>query len=236
MGRFGRHIQDTAEKQAPVEAAGAAPEQGEPAKDGKKPYDPHRDNYEWIHCIIVAIIVCVLLFVLVARVIDVRGQSMEPTLHEGDKLIITRLAGDYDNGDIVVLQKDSFKREPIVKRVIGTAGQTVTINFAEGTVSVDGQVLDEPYTKERTYDRYHIMDPAYYDVYGIDPEKDVTADSVTVTVPEGCVFVMGDNRNNSSDSRVATINFVDTRIIMGKAVFRLYPFNRMGAIYGADQG
>ena len=198
---------------------------------GEEPFDPQKDTYEWIHCIIVAIIACVLLFVLAARVIDVRGQSMEPTLHEGDKLIITRLAGDYENGDIVVLQKDSFKREPIVKRVIGVAGQTVKIDFSTGTVFVDGQALDETYTKERTYDRYHIMDPEYYDVYGIDPETDVTADTVTVTVPEGCVFVMGDNRNNSSDSRVATINFVDTRIIMGKAVFRIYPFNKLGAIY-----
>ena len=134
----------------------------------------------------------------------------------------------------MVLQKDSFKREPIVKRVIATEGQTVTIDFAQGVVSVDGVQLNETYTKEKTYDRYHIMDPAYYDVYGIDPDKDVTADTVTVTVPEGCVFVMGDNRNNSSDSRVSTINFVDTRIIMGKAIFRLYPFNRIGAIYGLE--
>ena len=205
-----------------------------PEEEEEKPYDPHKDTYEWFHCIIAAVIVCVLLFVLVARVIDVRGQSMEPTLHGGDKLIITRLAGDYKYGDIVVLQKDSFKREPIVKRVIATAGQTLTIDYSDNSVYVDGVKLDEPYIKERTIDRYDIMDPAYYDVYGIDPEKDIVGDAVTVTVPEGCVFVMGDNRNNSSDSRVAEINFVDTRIIMGKAVFRLFPFNRIGAIYGAE--
>lgn len=231
MGIFGKRATSDAVQQ-PEEQAPQEQGQGE----GKKPYDPQKDTYEWIHCIVVAIIACVLLFVLAARVIDVRGQSMEPTLHEGDKLIITRLAGDYQYGDIVVLQKDSFKREPIVKRIIGTAGQKITIDFSTGTVFVDGVELDEPYTKERTYDRYHIMDPEYYDVYGIDPDTDITENTVTVTVPEGCVFVMGDNRNNSSDSRVGTINFVDTRIIMGKAIFRIFPFNRMGAIYGLDQG
>ena len=234
MGIFGRRSAPQTERQAPAETEGSV-QQGMTAAKGKKSYDPQKDTYEWIHCIVVAVIVCVLLFVLAARVIDVRGQSMEPTLHEGDKLIITRLAGGYEYGDIVVLQKDSFKREPIVKRVIATEGQKLTIDFADSSVYVDGVKLDEPYIKERTIDRYHIMDPAYYDVYGIDPEKDINGDAVTVTVPEGCVFVMGDNRNNSSDSRVATINFVDTRIIMGKAIFRIFPFNRMGAIYGASQ-
>ena len=204
-------------------------EQGE-----KPPYDPHKDTYEWIHCIVVAVIVCVLLFVLLARVIDVQGQSMEPTLHNGDKIIITRLAGGYEYGDIVVLQKDSFKPEPIVKRVIATEGQTLTIDYSDSSLYVDGKKLNEPYIKERTIDRYDIMDPAFYEVYGIDPEKDVVGDAVTVTVPESCVFVMGDNRNNSSDSRVHTINFVDTRLILGKAVFRIFPFNRVGALYGAE--
>lgn len=200
----------------------------------EEPVNPYKDTYEWVHCIIVAMIVCVLLFVMVARVIDVRGGSMEPTLEEGDKIIITRLAGEYKDGDIVVLQKNSFRAEPIVKRVIGTAGQTVSIDFDRGVVSVDGEELSEPYTKERTLESYHIMDPLYYDIYGIDPDEDIDGNTVTVTVPEGCVFVMGDNRNNSSDSRVHTIAFVDTRNIMGKAVFRLFPFYKLGAIYGAD--
>lgn len=201
-------------------------------KKGKKEFDPLKDTYEWIHCIIVAIIVCVLFFVLVARVIDVRGSSMLPTLENGDKIIITRLAGDYENGDIVVLRKDSFKRDPIVKRVIGTAGQTVELNFVDGTVSVDGQLLNEPYIFEKTYDSYSIMDPLYYDVYGINAREDTGEGWVRVTVPEGHIFVMGDNRNNSSDSRVYTIAFVDTRDVMGKAVFRMYPLYKLGAIYG----
>ena len=221
----GKHTEKAAERK--IEEDRERQAQGE-----EKQVDPLKDTYEWIHCIIVAIIVCVLLFVLVARVIDVRGSSMLPTLENGDKIIITRLAGDYDNGDIVVLQKDSFRNEPIVKRVIGTAGQTVEINFTEGTVAVDGQVLNEPYIMEKTYDSYHILDPMNYDVYGIEGKDDVGEDWVRVTVPEGCIFVMGDNRNNSSDSRVSTIAFVDVRDVMGKAVFRLYPLYKMGAIYG----
>ena len=183
----------------------------------KPPYNPLKDAYDWMHCIIVAMIVCVLLFVLVARVIDVRGQSMEPTLYEGDKIIITRLAGDYEQGDIVVLRKDSFRAEPIVKRVIALEGQTVEIDFEEGVVYVDGVALNEPYTMERTYKSYD------FETY-----------EQPLVVPENCVFVMGDNRNNSSDSRVATIGCVDKGYIMGKAVFRLFPLNKLGAIYGSN--
>ena len=202
-------------KHADVQAAAEQPEQE--MKKKEKKFDPLKDTYEWIHCIVVSVIVCVLLFVLVARVIDVRGRSMNPTLYEGDKIVITRLAGGYEQGDIVVLKAEDFKDEPLVKRVIAVAGQTIDIDFAEGIVYVDGQPLDEPYTFERTYERYN------FESY----EK-------PVTVPEGCIFVMGDNRNNSSDSRVASIGFVDTRDVMGKAVFRLYPFSKLGAIYGAE--
>ena len=228
MRKKGKHIEGGAEPAAvEVPAVQEAEEES---------FDPLKDAYEWIHCIIVAVIVCVLLFVLAARVIDVVGPSMLPTLEEGDKVIITRLAGGYEQGDIVVLKAEEFKKEPIVKRIVATGGQKLTIDFAEGTLSVDGNVMEEPYIMERTIDRYDIMDPLYYDVYGIDPDKDVTADSVTITVPEGHLFVMGDNRNNSSDSRVNSIGYIDERDVMGKVVFRMYPFDRIGAIYGVEQG
>ncbi len=190
---------------------------GKAAAKQDESVDPHKETYEWIHCVVVAMIVCVLLFVLVARVIDVVGHSMEPTLEDGDKIIITRLAGDYEQGDIVVLRKDTFRAEPIVKRVIAVAGQSVDIDFITGTVYVDGVALDEPYVYEKTYEPY-----------------DFESYERPVVVPEGCVFVMGDNRNNSSDSRVATIGCVDTRYIMGKAIFRIYPFNKVGAVYGSN--
>jgi len=175
----------------------------------------HKEIYEWIQCVVVALICCVLIFVFIARVIDVVGHSMVPTLQDGDKIVITRLTGDYERGDIVVLRKDTFREEPIVKRVIAVAGQTIDIDFENGVVYVDGEALDEPYVNELTYD------PEDFESY----ER-------PLLVPEGCVFVMGDNRNNSTDSRRETIGCVDTRYIMGKVIFRILPFSSVGAIYG----
>ena len=182
-------------------------------QSGETAVNVHKEMYEWIQCVVIALICCVLVFVFVARVIDVVGQSMVPTLHEGDKIIITRLAGDYEVGDIVVLRKDTFRQEPIVKRIIAVEGQTVDFDFTTGTVYVDGVALDEPYINERTYDPEDYAGP--------------------VTVEEGCVYVLGDNRNNSTDSRTSTIGCVDERYIMGKVIFRILPFGSMGAIYGS---
>lgn len=177
----------------------------------------HQETYEWIQCVVIALICCVLIFVFVARVIDVVGNSMVPTLEWYDKVIITRLAGDYERGDIVVLQKDSFREEPIVKRIIAVEGQTIDIDFESGIVYVDGEPLDEPYVNELTYE------PEDFESY----ER-------PLVIPEGCVFVMGDNRNNSTDSRRETIGCVDTRNILGKVIFRILPLNKIGAIYGYD--
>lgn len=181
----------------------------------EKAVNVHKEIYEWIQCIVIALICCVLIFVFIARVIDVVGHSMEPTLIEGDKIVITRFAGSYDRGDIIVLRKDSFREEPIVKRVIAVAGDTVDIDFVNGIVYVNEEALDEPYVNELTYE------PEDFETY----EK-------PVVVPEGCVFVMGDNRNNSTDSRRETIGFVDTRYILGKVIFRILPLDSVGAIYG----
>ncbi|MCC8356518.1 MAG: signal peptidase I [Oscillospiraceae bacterium] len=178
------------------------------------PVSPYKETYEWIQCLVLALIVCVLLFVFVARVIDVVGYSMVPTLDDGDKIIITRWAGDYEQGDIVVLRKETLREEPIVKRVIAVEGQTVDIDFTLGIVYVDGVALDEPYVNELTYTQEDFEGP--------------------ITVPEGCVFVMGDNRNNSTDSRDAQVGCVDTRYIMGKVIFRIMPLSKMGAIYGSN--
>ena len=184
----------------------------------------HKEMYEWIQCIVVALICCVIIFVFLARVIDVKGTSMLPNLVEGDKIIITRLAGDYKQGEIVVLRKESFRADPIVKRIIATGGQTIDIDFVNGIVYVDGEALDEPYINERTYE------PEDFEYLKQSGDYEVTEDGLVV--PDGFVFVMGDNRNNSSDSRRLTIGCVDERFIMGKAVFRILPFSKIGAIYG----
>lgn len=186
-------------------------------EEAEEAVNVHKEAYEWIQCVVVALICCVLVFVFIARVIDVVGNSMVPTLEWYDKVIITRLAGDYERGDIVVLRKDTFRDEPIVKRIIAVEGQTIDIDFENGIVYVDGVALDEPYVNELTYE------PEDFESY-----------EHPLVIPEGCVFVMGDNRNNSTDSRRETIGCVDTRYIMGKVIFRILPFDKMGAIYGYD--
>ena len=167
--------------------------------------------FDWIEVIVTALVACILIFVFIARTVGVIGPSMEQTLIEGDRLIISDLFYTPKYGDIVVLRKDSFRDEPIIKRVIATEGQTVDIDFDAGVVYVDGAALDEPYVNAPTYDR-----------------EDFTG---AVTVPEGCVFVMGDNRNRSTDSRTASIGCVDTRQIIGKALFRITPLSKFGSLY-----
>ncbi len=135
---------------------------------------------------------------------------MEPTLWENDKLIVSDLFYTPEYGDIVVLRKDSFSVDPIVKRVIATEGQTIDIDFDLGKVYVDGVELDEPYINEPTKRDLDFDDP--------------------VTVPENHIFVMGDNRNASSDSRDADIGMVDERYIIGREIIRIFPLESFGAV------
>jgi len=167
--------------------------------------------FDWLESIVSALVVCILLFVFVGRTVCVIGSSMVPTLEADDRLVISKLFYEPEYGDIVVLRKTEFADYPIVKRVIAIEGQTVDIDFDEGIVYVDGDALDEPYTNSATNDREDFDGP--------------------IKVPEGCVFVMGDNRNRSTDSRTDSIGCVDTRYIIGKAYFRLTPFDKIGKIY-----
>lgn len=168
--------------------------------------------YEWIQCLIIALIVCVLIFVFLFRLVDVVGDSMNPTLENGDKMVVSNLFYTPKQGDIVIFRKDDYKETALVKRVIATEGQTVEIDFYRGEVYVDGVLMDEPYIAEPTRNQI--------DFKG------------AMVVPEGCVFVMGDNRNNSTDSRDSRIGMVDTRMIIGKVLFTVFPFNHAGSPYG----
>lgn len=166
---------------------------------------PGRDMYEWVQALVCSVLAVVVLFTFVVRLIGVDGVSMEPTLWHGDRLLVLNslLYDDYQYGDIVVLRKDTFMLQPVVKRVIATGGQTVDIDFSAGTVYVDGQPLEEDYVAELTFLEEGTEFP--------------------LTVPEGSVFVMGDNRNRSSDSRNAALGTVDTRYVIGKAMFLAFP-------------
>ena len=104
--------------------------------------------YDWIQCIIFALVFCVLLFVFAVRMVNVVGHSMVPTLEQSDKVVISNLFYHPKQGDVVVLRKQTLMEEPIVKRIIATEGQTVDIDFDDGVVYVDGKALDEPYVNE----------------------------------------------------------------------------------------
>ena len=162
--------------------------------------------YDWMQCIVSAIICGIFIFVFVGRTIGVEGNSMLQTLHWNDRVIMTGLFYTPKNGDIVIFRppSDAFGATPLVKRVIAVEGQTIDINFETGEVFVDGIVIDEAhYINEPTYSRMNFVGP--------------------LTVPDGHVFVMGDNRNYSSDSRDSRVGTVDTRYILGKVLFLLMP-------------
>lgn len=166
--------------------------------------------YEWIESAVMAVIFVILLFTFAARTSVVSGSSMIDTLHGGDMLLISRLGFSAEQGDIVVVTKPYEDNKPIIKRVIATEGQRVDIDFVEGVVYVNGEALDEPYTHTPTNKRYDMEFP--------------------VTVPQGHVFVMGDNRNGSYDSRATEIGFVDTRYVLGKVYLRIFPLGAAGTV------
>jgi signal peptidase I len=181
------------------------------AKAEKAPQSTRSDIYDWLQCIVMAIVICVLFFSFIVRLVDVVGSSMYPTLEDGDKIIVSNLFYTPKQGDIIVFRKDEYREEPLVKRIIAVEGQTVDIDFEKGIVYVDGEALDEPYIAELTNDPEDFFGP--------------------VEVPEGCVFVMGDNRNASTDSRRSAIGMVDTRCIMGKVYFTVFPLKNFGNDY-----
>ena len=188
-----------------------------------------QEVFDWLDVIVISIIAVVVLFSFVFRIATIDGDSMRNTLigtNEmrgtiGDKVIITNFAYTPKQGDIVVVsrnientaQSQSTNKGPIIKRVIAVGGQTVNIDFDTATVYVDGVALDEPYISTPTDRQFDVVFPLY--------------------IPEGSIFVMGDNRQNSLDSRSSAIGdggLIDTRYVLGHAVFRIFPFDRIGRL------
>ena len=170
--------------------------------------------FDWIQAAAVAIIAVVLLMTFVVRVVDVSGESMMDTLLDGDKVVVYSLMYTPKQGDIVIVSHAQKYEEPIIKRVIATAGQTIDIDYASGKVYVDGNEIDEPYLN--------------YTIQGLRIGYDDV--SFPCVVPENSVFVLGDNRPVSLDSRTSVIGFIDCEDIIGKAVFVVFPFNRIGVV------
>jgi len=172
---------------------------------GGSPDKGRMELYDWLQSIVSAIICGIFIFVFIGRTIGVEGDSMRNTLHYYDTVVMSNLFYTPKYGDIIIFRPptDAFGDTPLVKRVIAVAGQTLDINFETGDVIVDGVVLDEPYILEPTQRRLNFSGP--------------------ITIQEGHVFVMGDNRNNSSDSRDSRIGQIDTRLILGKVLFLAIP-------------
>ena len=176
------------------------------------------ESFDYISLILFAICLVIVVFSFFARLCVVDGPSMENTLYHSEKLIVSNVAYTPKAGDIVVFHETgSYYNEPIVKRVIAVAGETVHIEYFQGGMTVTvtdangvARVLDEPYAK--------IVDANLY------------YEPMTVEVEEGTVFVLGDKRNHSSDSRSDRIGLVDTRRIVGKVIFRISPISRMGVV------
>lgn len=224
-------------------AAGIAADNKKGKKDQKetKKKSAAREIFEWIYSIAIAIVIAFVIKQVFFDVVKVDGHSMDPTLHDGDRLIVTKLGYEPEQGDIVILDStyhkrqeyyaevaasegkeelswfnkvmlsfdlpDDLKKVYFVKRVIATEGQTVDIR--DGKVYVDGEMLDEPYYSGETY--------------SIDSTVEYP-----ITVGEDCIFVMGDNRGNSLDSRSSRLGQVDDEAVLGKSQLRIFPFNALG--------
>ena len=172
--------------------------------------------FDWLEIIVASVIIVTFLFTFVFKVIIISGDSMLNTLHNGERIIISNLFYTPERGDIVVISRNADNSTEyqnnetcIIKRVIATEGQTV--NIINGRVYVDNELLSEDYIQGQTFNIYNAKFPQ--------------------TVPENCVFVLGDNREHSRDSRDSYgVGMVEKKTIIGRALFRLFPFNNIGKI------
>ena len=171
-----------------------------------------QELFQTLQSLAVIVLGVIFLFTFVVRITVVSGHSMENTLHHGDIVLVRSIGYTPKQGNIVVLTDKSFRSDSIIKRVIATEGQTVDIDYATSTVYVDGTALEEDYIKEIHWDSY--------------AESGVNH----ITVPEGQIYVMGDNRDGSSDSRDPSLGTVDVRCVIGQAIMVLFPFSDLGTL------
>ena len=176
--------------------------------------------FDWLKTLLFSLVTVLFFFTLLFRGVNVNGNSMNDTLQNEDYLIISDLFYTPKTGDIIVAQSESYMdgKESLIKRVIATGGQTVRIDFDQWLVWVDGELLEEDYIKR-------------------DSARSMNSESMAVqngiaeiTVDEGCLFVMGDNRNDSLDSRSKQVGLINEKNVMGRVLFRVYPFSHFGGV------
>ena len=166
--------------------------------------------YDFIENISISVLMLTIVILFFFRIIVVEGQSMRNTLQNHEKIIISNFMYSPEKGDVVVTDSNNGYGKPLIKRVIATGGDNIKIDFENGDVYLNGYLLAEEYIME--------------------PMNTSPTDTLEVNVPEGYVFLMGDNRNNSYDSRNDSIGVINENDILGKAVFRVSPFSKLGKV------
>ena len=180
----------------------------------KKTRSAAKELFEWVELFAYSVTIVIILFTFLCRIAVVSGPSMENTLFNGEVLIVSDLFYEPEPGDVIVFQSNTIlNNEAIVKRVIATEGQVVDIDFENWIVTVDGVPVEEPYIR---FEEGRPMDASDY--------------AFPLTVEEGKIFVIGDKRNHSTDSRSDMIGQVDTRYVLGKVLLRFLPLDKIGLI------
>lgn len=174
---------------------------------------------DWGDSFAIALFVMLLIMIFAFRQVEVSGSSMQTTLYDKDRILISNLFGSPKQGDIVVVNSESLGKT-VVKRVIALEGQTVEIDYENDTVTVDGKKLDESYLGVTSMDMVNF---SFYDKKYWDAKDEV----YRYEVPKDTMFVLGDNRNNSTDSRSGSVGFVPVEQVLGKAVVRIFPFTQI---------
>ena len=202
---------------------------GESMGDESERKDKRREGiYDWIEVFPAAVTIVVIMLSFIMRIATVRGHSMDNTLSDGQVLIMSDMFYTPKQGDIIVVQQNGgYFESPLVKRVIATGGQKLHIDFTNWEVTVDGKLIDEEYVK-RGIPGVSMDKEEYYSVY-----SSYFDETGNITIPEGYLFVMGDNRNESSDSRSIYVGLVRENEVLGKVVFSLLPLSKLGVVKSA---
>lgn len=171
--------------------------------------------YDFVSIMITALIAVCVIFTFFFKISTVVGESMENTFHDGDSVLITAINSDIAYGDVVVVSQPNAYAEVLIKRVIAVGGQKISFDSTTGKVVVDGKQLDEPYIKENMEFNYSM--------------------TKTYTVPEGKLFVMGDNRNNSADSRDMYVGMIDERYVVGQVIYKVGDLHLFNSDFGGNE-